>query len=221
MMPPLAAEWSGEGELGWVAARGNSHTETVSSKGLLNYERGRWENESTLSFVYSSDDGDTTKNRLLVGNRTLYSFTERDYAFGAVRYDRDRFSSYRYQATVSAGYGRRLVMTERHELLAEIGPGVRRIKARDTGDTDDDVIARGLARYSWQISETAKFTNSLLVEAGSDNTFAENETALSVAINHRLALKLGFAVRHNTDVEPDRKKTDTLTTASIVFNFGS
>lgn len=216
-----SAEWKGEGELGWVSARGNSDTDTFNSKGVLTFTRGLWENESTASFVHSSDDGDTTKNRLLVGNRTLYSLTERDYLFGALRYDRDRFSNFRYQATASVGYGRRLIMTERHDLLAEVGPGARRTKVRDTGETETDPILRGLTRYAWQISETAKFTNSLLVETGRENTFAENETALSVALNSHLALRVGFAVRHNTEVEPEREKTDTLTTVSLVFNFGS
>ena len=63
------------------------------------------------------------------------------------------------------------------------------------------------------------FTNKFLVESGSDNTFLENDTALSVSINDRLALKIGLNIRHNTDVTGLVDDTDTLTTANLVYNF--
>lgn len=218
---PASAEWTGEGELGWMASRGNSKASSFNAGAKLKFTSDPWENQFRASYIDSrDDDGGETANRFQAEDRTLYSFTERDYFFGALRYDRDKFSSFEYQGTGAAGYGRRLIMTERHDLLAEIGPGVRRSKVRDTGETDTEIIARGFAEYAWQISETAKFTNRLLVESGKENTFAENEAALGVAINAFLSLRLGVAVRHNTEVEPGFKKTDTITTANLVFNFG-
>src|SRR6056297_1834358 len=47
----------------------------------------------------------------------------------------------------------------------------------------------------------------------------ETETALTVAINDALALKTGFLVRHNTEVEPGREKTDYLSTVNLVYSF--
>jgi len=77
-----------------------------------------------------------------------------------------------------------------------------------------------LADYGWVISESTELSNRLLVESGADNTFAENTLGLTVAINSRMALKAGVSVRHNTDVDPGREKTDTLTTVNLVYNFG-
>ncbi|OAB55319.1 hypothetical protein AY599_10265 [Leptolyngbya valderiana BDU 20041] len=217
---PAQAEFKGNGELGLLFARGNSETETFNTALNLTWEQGAWLNESTASFVYGRDDGDENSNRFVATNRTNYSFSERSYVFGALRYDRDKFSSFKYQGTAALGLGRQLLDNERHRLSIEAGPGYRFSERRDTGETEDEAILRGFADYAWTISETTELTNRLLVEAGSDNTFAENELGLKVAINSNMALKAGLSVRHNTDVDPGRDKTDTLTTVNLVYNFG-
>jgi putative salt-induced outer membrane protein len=218
---PAHADFTGSGELGLLYASGNTETETLNSALELTWEEGAWFNEAKASFVYGRDDGTTNSNRFVVGNRTKYAFSERSYFFGALRYDRDRFSAFRYQGTLALGVGRLLIDTEQHRLSVEAGPGFRVAERRDTDDTENEVILRGLADYGWIVSENTELTNRLLVEAGSDNTFAENTLGLTVAINARIALKAGVAVRHNTDVDPGREKTDTLTTMNLVYNFGS
>ena len=80
-------------------------------------------------------------------------------------------------------------------------------------------MLRGFADYQHQFTDNAKFFNTLLVEAGSDNTFASNEFGIAVAMNEKLALKAGFDVRHNTDVGPGIEKTDRLTKVNLVYNF--
>lgn len=216
---PTPAEWSGTGELGLVVARGNSDTESFNGRLQLGYTRERWTNETTLQFLRSEDSGEATASRYELGNKTDYALDERSYILGALRYDRDRFSNFAHQASAAVGYGYKLIDAERHLLKTELGPGVRYTEERDTGDTETELILRGFGEYRWNISETAEFVNRLLVESGSDNTFLENMAGIEVAINSRLALKTGFSARHNTRVEADRKKTDYLTTANLVYNY--
>ena len=47
--------------------------------------------------------------------------------------------------------------------------------------------------------------------------FLQNELALQVHMSDRLAVSLGYAVRHNTDPPAGFGKTDTLTTVNIVY----
>jgi len=217
---PAVADWTGLGELGVVAARGNTETDTVNGRVELEFTRDRWTNGSTVSGVYSRDADETRASRLVLANKTDYNLSERSYVLGALRYDRDRFTDYSYQTTASLGYGHRFFDTDRHKLRGEIGPGVRYAEFRESGENDTDFIVRGFLSYAWQISETAELKNRLLVESSTDSTFTENELSVTVAINDRLALKAGLAVRHNSDAEPGTKNTDTLTTANLVYNFG-
>jgi putative salt-induced outer membrane protein len=216
---PVSADWSGSGEFGLVFARGNSDTETLNGDLNLEYTRGKWLNATSLAFLRSETDGDLDANRFVAANDTRYALSQRSYVIGTARYDRDEFSAFDYQASASIGYGRKLIDRERQTLSIEAGPGIRYSKRRLSGETDTNLIGRAAADYRFAISETSEFTNATLVETGSANTFLENEAALTVAINDTLALKTAFSVRHNTDVEGDREKTDYLTTVNIVYSF--
>ena len=218
---PAHADFSGTGEFGLVFNRGNSETEAANARLELVWDRERWENESTATAVYARDSGSTSANRFALANTLNYSLGERSFAGGSLRYDRDQFSSFRYQASVASGYGYRVLDDETHRLTVEAGPGYQFAEIRDTGESENQAILRGRISYRWQIAEATRLTNRLLVEAGSKNTFAENALAISVAINSRLSLGTGVTMRHNTDVEPGRKKTDTLTTVTLAYNFGS
>jgi putative salt-induced outer membrane protein len=82
------------------------------------------------------------------------------------------------------------------------------------------MILRFLADDSWQVFESTLWTNRLLIESGSDNTFTQFNTALAVAMNTKLSLKLGFEIRNNSDLPPgNAENTDTITTANLVYNF--
>jgi putative salt-induced outer membrane protein len=73
---------------------------------------------------------------------------------------------------------------------------------------------------TWQVFKTTVWTNRLLIESGSSNTFTQFNTGLAVSMTDRLAVKLGFEVRNNTTVPPgDSESTDTITSANIVYNF--
>ncbi len=217
--PAEAAEWSGKGELGVVIARGNSETETINLGFEVLRESEIWRNELGLSALRNQDGGELAASRYTMRYKSDYKFDETRYIFGALRYDRDRFSSYRYQGTFSIGYGHQLIDTDTQRLRVEVGPGVRWTEERESGRSETDPIGRASVNYRLNVSDNAEFTNRFLVETGTSNTFAENSSALEVAINDQLALKVSLAVRHNTDVDPGRKNTDTLTTANIVYNF--
>ena len=220
MLPfSIQADWTGSGELGLVFARGNSDTETVNAAIDLLYSQGRWSNQTTASYLRAESEGELNASRLLMANETNYSLNDRSYLLGVARYDRDRFSSFDYQASIAAGYGYKFVDNEVHRLTGEIGPGVRFSEERATGDSETELIGRGSLDYAWQISETAAITNLFLVESGSSNTFLENSLSLEVAINTTMSLKTGISVRHNTDVEPGRDKTDYQSTVNLVYSF--
>ena len=77
----------------------------------------------------------------------------------------------------------------------------------------------GLLDWSWLLTPSTSLTERFLVEAGSDNTFIQNDLGLTVDMNSHFALKFGFQVRNNSDVPPGIDKTDTLTSANLVYNF--
>jgi len=108
---------------------------------------------------------------------------------------------------------------------AEIGPGYKYFedpKKKDgtKGDTYDEAIVLGKVNFSWDITEYAKFTQTVGMEYGKTNTKTKSESALLTKINGSMQMKVGFNVTHNnSDVNSDKENTDIETTLTLVYNF--
>lgn len=237
--------WSGSGEFGFALARGNSHTENINAKLTLSKESERWKNKFYLTGLRSKGDvtvidvdtGEsttqfsTTANRYEGGASMGYKFDPRSYVVTAGRYSHDDFGANRWQAIVSVGYGYIALKNAKTELSFEIGPGYKSYQPAWTRETvnghsvtikppvEHEVVARGLINWSWKLTTNTKLEDTLLVEAGSKNRYYQNDLGLSVSMTNKLALKLGYEVRFNSDSKPGTVSTDQLYTTNLVYNF--
>ena len=229
--PATPEGWTGTGELGLALARGNARSESVNAKLAFAREDEYWKHSFQAAALRSKGevtgdfDGDGVEeeryelsaNRYEVGASSAYKFDPRNYIVGSARYENDDFSAYEYQAVASVGYGHRFLDGERTSLSTEIGPGYRRARDAETGEVESGVVARGLLDFKHQLTDNTAIYDTFLVEAGSDNTFAQNEIGIAVAMNEKFALKAALQARHNSTVEPGTHKTDTLTTINLVY----
>lgn len=212
--------WAGKGELGYVNTSGNTDSSALNLSLELLKNTEHWRYRLAGTALVTSKDGDKDNERYsaeLQGDRKL---NEKSYLFAVYRYDADKFGAYDPQQSITLGYGRELMKSESHILTAEIGAGYKRLKERVSGDKDSKAIARILLEDSWQVFANTAWDNRLLIETGSDNTFTLFNTGVSVSMTERFALKVGWEYRHNSDVPLGTDdKTDTTTSASLVYNF--
>ncbi len=230
---PPAPTLTGGGELGFAAASGNSNNESFNGRLDLTYnDGGAWRHSASLfglhsrsEYMRTEDDGSvvrerrTTANRYTVTANSAYLMDDRGTLNTSVRQEEDGFGTYSRQQSVSLSYGNRVIENERAHLDLQVGPGYRRAHDTVDGRTEAGFIGRGLVDMRYALSENTELVNKLLVESGGYNTFAQNDLGVSVTMNSHLALKAGWQARHNSDVAPDIKKTDTLTTMNVVYRF--
>ncbi len=220
--PVYAAEapqgLSGEAELGAVATSGNTNTRSVNTKARLRYVSGRWRHEGHAAVLRASDGGKVTAERYVLSGKSDYDLSPHNYLFATLRYEKDRFSGYDDQVSEAVGYGRRLVDRPTLTLDLELGLGGRH--SQQTGGRRRDVgIVRSAGKLGWNISATARFTQGLVVESGSDNSSTESVSALKVKINGNFALKTSLTVTNNSSVPPGIQHTDTITAVTLVYDF--
>ncbi|HET7267727.1 MAG TPA: DUF481 domain-containing protein [Oleiagrimonas sp.] len=237
--------WHGSGEFGFAMSRGNSHTENINAKLSLKQETARWKNSFYLTGLRSkgdvtivdADTGEsitqfsTTANRYELGASVGYKFDPRSYLVTALRYEHDDFGANRWQGIFSVGYGYILLKNKRTELSFEIGPGYKRYQPAYIIDVingqrvkikppvEHEVVGRGLISWKWQFTDNTKLEDTLLVEAGSKNKYYQNDLGLSVSMTKKLALKLGYQVRYNSNAPIGTQSTDQLYTTNLVYNF--
>jgi len=230
LAPQVAtAEWSGKAEGGIALANGNTHTDTGNLKADMEWKFDPWLLQAGATGLYASDDTGTTGQRWEVRGQSKYHFEPKTYWFNSGRYENDRFSGFRYQAIVGTGVGRDFFDRESIKLSSQVGVGYKFFETRDTiaddgtvaetGKTDSEVVLQFSTNYEQALTATTKVLDKFLVEGASDNTFMQNDLSLQVKINTVLALALGYSVRHNTTPPNGFRKTDTLTTANLVYEF--
>lgn len=229
----MTSPWSGSGgELGFASARGNSNTESFNGRLRLRYTDDDWVHSMDLFGLRSrseatqtDEDGTTTRVTNTTANRytgsagSALQLGEHRQITATLRFERDDFATYDRQSSFGLGYGTRLWDNDRFSMDAQIGPGVRRTHNTENDETRTGLIGRGFFDMKYSLTTNTDLVNTLLVESGSYNTFAQNDLGVSVSMNEHLALKAGWQARHNSDVAEDKRKTDTLTTMNVVYKF--
>lgn len=211
--------WSGEVELGFNRSTGNTETDNLLGRAVVNKNFLKWRNNLKLEVIRSSEDSVRTKESLLLELQSNRDFGEKYYAFGNLRYIDDKFGGFRTQTTLSGGIGWNVIKKEGHTLNLEGGAGYRRSEEQGTGIKTSEPTFVGSAKWAYQATETTELSNNLRVESGSDNTFTENELAARVKISTSMGLKVSYLVRNNSDVPVGTEKTDTLTSVSLDYKF--
>jgi putative salt-induced outer membrane protein len=236
--------WSGSGELGFASATGNTRSQNINAKLNLNQENEQWKNnfffdglraKSQQSVVDATgatvQQFNETANRYDAGASVGYKLDPRSYIVTAARYEHDDFGANVWDGVVSVGYGYIALKDETNELSFEIGPGYKEYRPAATEvlvdgveeslqntHTQSEAIGRGLINYKYKITDNTSFEDTFLTEAGSKNTYAQNDAGVAISMTKKLAVKVGFQVRHNTNVLPGIRRNDTLTTTNIVYN---
>jgi putative salt-induced outer membrane protein len=216
---PASAQWTGKGEAGVAIANGNSDTRTANAKVAVGHKAGNMEYTLGFAGLYVRTGGDTTARRWESMFQDRYSFgAGHTYWFGGARYEVDHFSGFAHQGVLDTGIGHKFIDTDATKLSSQVGAGYKFWQTLDVpGDKDSSIAGTAALDFSQKLTATTSLTNKFGAEVTSDNNFLQDELALAVKMSDRLALSLGYAVRHNSDPPPGFKKTDTLSTMNLVY----
>ncbi len=213
------AAWKGEGTLGYTATSGNTDSENLNASLGVSRQANKWKHAASIESIRNEADDEVSADSLVLKEKSEYALNEKSYVFGQLRYEDDEFSGYERQTSIAFGAGSRFVETERHFLDLSAGLGFRSLKESVTGDETEEAIVTANLNYEYKISETATFSEAILVESGDENTHSESATSLKAKIDGNLATKISYLVKHNSDVPGGTDKSDEIVTVSLVYAF--
>ena len=210
--------WKSSAEVGFVTTSGNTETETLNAKGSVLTDREKWRHKGQITALKTSDAITTKAEKYTLLLKSDYKLKGKNFLFGVLTYEDDRFSGYEYRVTEAIGYGRRVIKEKNMTLDLEIGPGSRQSKL-DSGETESEAMLRAAANYAWTISKSSKFSEALTVEAGEDVTVSKSVTSLSSQIEGNLSMKITYTYKNTSEVPVNVEKTDTQTAITLVYTF--
>ncbi|AAO29006.1 DUF481 domain-containing protein [Xylella fastidiosa subsp. fastidiosa] len=229
----VQSPWAGSsGELGFSSSRGNSTAENLNGRLKARYNEGDWihsldlfANRSISNYTETAEDGSvhryrqTTVERYTGAVGTALQLGEFRQLTATGRHERDRFATYDRLTTFGIGYGTRLINGNRFSLDTQVGPGIRRAHNAYLARTEIGPIGRGLLDMKYHITDNTDLINNLLIEVGAYNNYMQNDLGVQVAMSQRFAFKAAWQLRHNSEVNENDKKTNTLTTVNLVYSF--
>jgi putative salt-induced outer membrane protein len=229
--PPPQGVLTGKGQVGFVAAQGNTEAQTANAVLDLGLALDPWSHSFHLEALYGETSGIVTAERWRVRWQSNYDFSTKFYAFGALRYDHDLFSGFEYQASATTGIGYKCFDSDTLKLSAQVGGGYRserpeeltkdpagEVTSRTLEPTNGNAIATAGVDYAQTLTSTTSLSNKFLVEAGSNNTLLSDTLALTVKISTKLALSVAYNIQDNSKPPPGLKSIDSTETVNLVYS---
>ncbi len=217
-----------DAEFGFIFTTGNTETTSASAGITAAQELDKWSNDYVLKGLYKKDTIEnalgeeveqTSAQKFFASAQGNYKLENPNHRlFGFASYEDDRFSNFKYQATLAAGWNQKVWSDETSSFSYSIGPGYAFSK-NQADESVNGMIVRASMNYNWQISETSRFIQTFSTEVGSDNTKSRAESGLSAQIAGDLSMKLSIKFDHNSDVAPGIDKLDTETAVTLVYSF--
>jgi putative salt-induced outer membrane protein len=224
--------WKGQGEIGGFRSTGNTRNMGVSGGIKLVKDAVKWRLNFQARANYERNKGSTTRDQLTATIEPNYKFDKRLYAYGLAQFERDRFQGFSARYTLSGGIGYELVKTKKIRLAIKAGPAFR---VTDFTDGDSKSSLGGLVGvdFDWKISDHLKFSQdaggtyasdaqgfaSAVAVIDSDNTTFTATSALDAKLIGNLSTRFSYTIEHETNPKVGRAKTDTLSRASLVYDF--
>ncbi|WP_029014347.1 DUF481 domain-containing protein [Niveispirillum irakense] len=219
----VLAGWTGSGELGASLSSGNSDDKAFAFGLALSKETLAWRHRVMATADYQRSDGQTSKERFTAGYEPNYFINDQFYVAGQFGWERDMFAGYRHRLTETVGAGYVLVDDGVNRLEVEGGPGARHTFYAATPEraawTENEFVFRAAAEFVHQFSDDASFSQSAKSLIGAENRTVEAISALTTRINDLFSAKISFTVRNESDPPDDRKATDTISRATLVYSF--
>ncbi|HEY0923735.1 DUF481 domain-containing protein [Rheinheimera pacifica] len=222
---------TGDVELGFLLTSGNTDSFAIRANSELVHEleyfRNRYHLQSLLqkNNVTNASTGDknqvTTASRYgLTGQSNYKIVTGRQTVFGRGAYLHDKFGAFTEQASLVVGYGNRIYEKQSDYFDLETGPGFGHQEAA-SGNTNTGLIWYLAANLDYQLYDTTKFRQTLesTMSLNGENSTLLSRSSLTAQLAGSLSMRFNFVVKFNSDPEGNRKRTDTETSASLVYTF--
>jgi len=229
-------------ELGFLFTTGNTKSGDIKAGLNIKHEEGQWLNLlafNALAKKLETEDADTgeesfetTDNKWDITGQSNYSLEEggKNYLYGSLYYEQNRFSGFDYQTSASIGWGRQWWETETSSFFADIGPGIKYdVISYDPHATpvieekgESAAIMQAQALYTSKINEYVEFKQYFVVKQALDsdkNSVYKSETSLTTKLIESLQFKFALRVDYDTEVEEGFENTNTETSVTLIYSF--
>lgn len=218
----VGVDWSGRVTLGVTDTSGNTETrDAYVEAGLKATAKGwRWTTDGRAKYAESS--GVQTAGSWLAGTRYDWFFRERQYLYGRASAQRDTFSGIDFRWTAGAGYGYKVIESDRTNL--ELRAGLDYVSTERVVPPNQDYLAIGwgVDFDYWFVADRLQFffgQEGFADPQGDEGLVIRSQTGLRAPIIDDLTANLQVNLDYNSDPGPGFKTTDRTYIVGLGYKF--
>lgn len=215
---PPEAIWDGEGELGGFLTTGNSDSFGITAGIKLSRDLGHWKHNLTGRADYQEANHQVTREFYQLGYKGDLKLSDRSYAFGLAQFESDRLAGFNQRWSVGSGFGIQLAKSEDFSLRVEGGPALRHTGFTD-GTEETNLSGRGAVGIDWKLRNGLRAKQDASIYSESGATSIQSTTALDAKLMSKLSARFSYSLRYESQPLPGSVGTDTVTRASVVYDF--
>jgi putative salt-induced outer membrane protein YdiY len=214
--------WTGSFGAGLAITQGNKNTSNLNlSFNVVRDPKTRTVFKADGLYILATEEGNENADRGIVSARVERLITERAFFFGQLGYVRDRFKDIDYLVAPTAGFGYKVVATDRTRFDVDTSVGM--VFEKNTGlDLKTDGAVTAGERFSHKISANAEITQGATALWTMDDfgdalyTFS---AGLATTVTSRIQLRLDFQNLYKTRPTGDVDKNDIAFITAFVYKF--
>jgi putative salt-induced outer membrane protein len=220
--------WTGRGEIGGFRATGNGADTGLSGRLDLKRQGIAWTHQLRASADYQRSGGVTSREKYLVSYEPRYQVGADLFTYGLGQFESDRFQGFAARYALSAGAGYQAVKRPDLNLAVKAGPALRHTRFTN-GESDTRLAGLVGVDFDWTIVDGLKLTQdtNLVAETGgtstvifdSRNTTLALVTGLEARLTGKLSTRLSYSLDYQSDPQPGKVATDTLSRITFVYGF--
>tara|TARA_R110002167_G_scaffold328665_1_gene535007 strand:- start:3061 stop:3840 length:780 start_codon:yes stop_codon:yes gene_type:complete len=230
-------EFTASAELGFLYKTGDTRSADIKAGFNIKHEKNKWRTAVIFNILAkkteTKDDAGnksfiTTDNKWDILTQTDYTIGKagKNYLYGNLTYEQDKFSGFESQASSSVGWGRQWYKTKTSTFFADIGPGIKYdvTRAIDTAPSTSktNLIVQAQALYTHKFNEFVEFKQYLIAKQATEsdaNSVYKSETSVTAKLIDALQLKFAIRIDYDTEVEEGFENTNSETSMSLIYSF--
>ena len=220
--------WKGRGEIGGFRQTGNSTNTGLSAGVDIKRQAIDWTHQLRARADYQRSAGVTSREKYFAAYEPHYQFGDDLFTYGLAQFESDHFQGFDARYALSAGVGYQAVKRPDLNLAVKAGPALRHTEFT-SGENDTRIAGLLGLDFDWTIADGVKLTQdtSLVAETGgaatvifdSRNTTLALVTGLEARITGKLSTRLTYSVDYQSEPQPGKQSTDTLSRVTFVYGF--
>lgn len=217
--------WDREVSVGYNKATGNTRDSQLAINFFANKKREHID-EFTLKgdFYYSSSGKKMDAQKYYGMVRYAFSFGRNKawYNFYRLEADHDRFANIYYRIVPATGVGYWFYDLPGIKIMTEVGIGLEHTDYNNQTKDRNEAILAPRAFIEKTLFDNLKISQDLYFYPVLDNFNQyrlHSDTALTIAMNKKLSLRLSLIDDYNSDPPKDTKKNDLRLISSLAYSF--